>query len=221
MEPSWNLTSGLPRNTPEPIWAETPKLPAVGEKHGRHQLPRVDRHFRLASSLTSEAQVPSMAMAVFSQRNSKWLTSPASFGAGGGWQWGENRVIPKWFTRVETWTKTCVFPPFSSGLILTHDNFRGKTVGSSWETLVNFRAGEKCNYYVLMRHWILQGKHQRRKEERAPFGCPAREHFELALPRWSTCTLSLGCVREEYPDGQPAQKSTSASPRFLNLCSTG
>ena len=32
MEPWWNLTSGLPRTTPEPIWAETPKLSAVGEK---------------------------------------------------------------------------------------------------------------------------------------------------------------------------------------------
>ena len=28
----WNLTSGPPRTTPEPIWAETPKLSAVGEK---------------------------------------------------------------------------------------------------------------------------------------------------------------------------------------------
>ena len=34
MEPSWNLTSGPPRTTPEPIWAETPKLSAVGEKCG-------------------------------------------------------------------------------------------------------------------------------------------------------------------------------------------
>ena len=34
VEPSWNLASGLPRTTPEPIWAETPKLSAVGEKHG-------------------------------------------------------------------------------------------------------------------------------------------------------------------------------------------
>ena len=32
MEPSWNLTSGPPRTTPEPIWAETPKLSGVGEK---------------------------------------------------------------------------------------------------------------------------------------------------------------------------------------------
>ena len=32
VEPSWNLTSGPPRTTPEPIWAETPKLSAVGEK---------------------------------------------------------------------------------------------------------------------------------------------------------------------------------------------
>ena len=30
--PSWNLTSGPPRTTPEPIWAETPKLSAVGEQ---------------------------------------------------------------------------------------------------------------------------------------------------------------------------------------------
>ena len=32
VEPSWNLTSGPPRTTPEPVWAETPKLSAVGEK---------------------------------------------------------------------------------------------------------------------------------------------------------------------------------------------
>ena len=32
MEPSWNLASGPPRTTPEPIWAETPKLSAVGGK---------------------------------------------------------------------------------------------------------------------------------------------------------------------------------------------
>ena len=31
VEPSWNLTSRPPRTTPEPIWAETPKLSAVGE----------------------------------------------------------------------------------------------------------------------------------------------------------------------------------------------
>ena len=32
VQPSWNLTSGPPRTSPEPIWAETPKLSAVGEK---------------------------------------------------------------------------------------------------------------------------------------------------------------------------------------------
>ena len=32
VEPSCNLTSGPPRTTPEPIWAETPKLSAVGQK---------------------------------------------------------------------------------------------------------------------------------------------------------------------------------------------
>ena len=31
-EPSWNLTSAPPRTTPEPIWAETPKLSADGKK---------------------------------------------------------------------------------------------------------------------------------------------------------------------------------------------
>ena len=31
VEPSWNLTSGPPRTTPDPIWAEAPKLSAVGE----------------------------------------------------------------------------------------------------------------------------------------------------------------------------------------------
>ena len=40
VEPWWNLSSGSPRTTPEPIWAETPKLSAVGEKwkHWLHQL---------------------------------------------------------------------------------------------------------------------------------------------------------------------------------------
>ena len=32
VEPSWNLPAGPPRTIPEPIWAETPKLSAVGEK---------------------------------------------------------------------------------------------------------------------------------------------------------------------------------------------
>ena len=32
----WNLSSGSPRTTPEPIWAETPKLSAVGEKAEAH-----------------------------------------------------------------------------------------------------------------------------------------------------------------------------------------
>ena len=33
VQPSWNLTSAPPRTTPEPLWAETPKLSAVVEKH--------------------------------------------------------------------------------------------------------------------------------------------------------------------------------------------
>ena len=32
VEPSWNLTSGPPQTTPEPIWAETPKLSDVRGK---------------------------------------------------------------------------------------------------------------------------------------------------------------------------------------------
>ena len=46
VEPSWNLTSDPPRTTAEPIWAETPKLSAVGEqrqqnrKKGVHSLNR-------------------------------------------------------------------------------------------------------------------------------------------------------------------------------------
>ena len=32
VEPTSNLTSGPPRTTPDPIWAETPKLSAVGEE---------------------------------------------------------------------------------------------------------------------------------------------------------------------------------------------
>ena len=35
VEPSWNLASGPPQTTPEPIWVETPKLSAVGEKQRR------------------------------------------------------------------------------------------------------------------------------------------------------------------------------------------
>ena len=38
VEPWWNRVEPYlrqPRTTPEPIWAETPKLSAVGEKQGR------------------------------------------------------------------------------------------------------------------------------------------------------------------------------------------
>ena len=42
MEPSWNLASGPPRTTPEPIRAETPKLSAVGgEKKNTQVVPFV------------------------------------------------------------------------------------------------------------------------------------------------------------------------------------
>ena len=40
VEPSWNLTSGPLRTTPGPIWAETPKLSAVGEKPNGFGLPQ-------------------------------------------------------------------------------------------------------------------------------------------------------------------------------------
>ena len=40
VEPSWNLISRPPRTTPEPIWAETPKLSAVGEKEEKQHGPK-------------------------------------------------------------------------------------------------------------------------------------------------------------------------------------
>ena len=43
VEPWWNLSSGSPRTTPEPIWAETPKLSAVGEKKETQNLPQEKR----------------------------------------------------------------------------------------------------------------------------------------------------------------------------------
>ena len=36
VEPSWNLSSGPDHPGAYLIWAETPKLPAVGEKRGKH-----------------------------------------------------------------------------------------------------------------------------------------------------------------------------------------
>ena len=44
VEPWWNLSSGSPRTTPEPIWAETPKLSAAGEKRKGKKTKRVPRH---------------------------------------------------------------------------------------------------------------------------------------------------------------------------------
>ena len=38
VEPSWNLTSRPPRTTPEPTWAETLKLSAVGGKKKKHKV---------------------------------------------------------------------------------------------------------------------------------------------------------------------------------------
>ena len=45
VEPSWNLTPGPPRTTPEPIWAETPKLSAVGEKRRKKNTHRHTHRF--------------------------------------------------------------------------------------------------------------------------------------------------------------------------------
>ena len=45
VEPSWSLTSGLARTTPEPIWAETPKLSAVGKKAQRNRVFAFGRSF--------------------------------------------------------------------------------------------------------------------------------------------------------------------------------
>ena len=44
VQPWWNLTSGPPRTTPEPIWAETPKLSAVGEQSKNKSTPILIRH---------------------------------------------------------------------------------------------------------------------------------------------------------------------------------
>ena len=52
VEPSWNLTSGPPRTTPEPIWAETPKLSAVGEKHVK------TNKMRRTNTSTQDCKVP-------------------------------------------------------------------------------------------------------------------------------------------------------------------
>ena len=51
VEPSGNLTSGSPRTTPEPIWAETPKLSAVGGKHNTIAIARTS-HIAIATAIT-------------------------------------------------------------------------------------------------------------------------------------------------------------------------
>ena len=38
VEPSWNLTSGPPRTTPEPIWAETQSLQLLGNNNSNKQI---------------------------------------------------------------------------------------------------------------------------------------------------------------------------------------
>ena len=51
-EPWWNLSSGSPRTTPEPIWAETPKLSAVGgKKSALSTNPQRSFHFPHSSRL--------------------------------------------------------------------------------------------------------------------------------------------------------------------------
>ena len=52
VEPWWSLTSGPPRTTPEPIWAETPKLSAVGEKN--KQRSKQTHQFEPASQAVSK-----------------------------------------------------------------------------------------------------------------------------------------------------------------------
>ena len=80
VKPSWNLTSGPPRTTPEPIWAETPKLSAVGGKEKKNT-----RHHSITGLRASEGQDHG--------------DSPAALNA---WQVAQLRIAWRW-----TWPSIC------------------------------------------------------------------------------------------------------------------
>ena len=73
MQPSWNLTSAPPQTTPEPIWAETPKLSAVGEKTLNKLLPGLSRDNYLIKG--GEANVRSQILIIAPR---VWLVSGRS-----------------------------------------------------------------------------------------------------------------------------------------------
>ena len=102
VEPSWNpgrttLTSGPPRTTPEPIWAETPKLSAVGGKKTTNPLHErwVPAHSRaLRRGLLAPAQIGSprsRAPVPRWRRLSHGGPHPSSGFAGGGGEGGPAR----------------------------------------------------------------------------------------------------------------------------------
>ena len=142
MEPSWNLTSGPPRTTPEPTCAETPKISADGEKRPNKQNKKVSR-------------------AVF-----PILPPHAERSEDGGPDLGHSHGDPKkalkmmeargrqqnWAGAINVWCGEgfCLFPPFSGGpliFFLKKYIFRGgfHTWGGvhtgSWAKLFEFHTG--------------------------------------------------------------------------------
>ena len=85
VEPWWNLSSGSPRTTPEPIWAETPKLSAVGGKKQLAQAsspceppppPPPPRPGKVDCSLTGQ-----LLLRRLESDDAGWVHGPVAFGS--------------------------------------------------------------------------------------------------------------------------------------------
>ena len=114
VEPSWNLISGPPRTTPEPIWAETPKPSAVEEKTppqkkrihlgSPRKAPGRLRH-RQGEGLASDARPtsPPVALARFRlaprscpRGKKKHVLMPRAKKNSFTWLWFKTNEIPFW-----------------------------------------------------------------------------------------------------------------------------
>ena len=80
----WNLTLGPPRTTPEPIWAETPKLSAGGEQNQNPQAAKMvgGQEFVQAQKTNKPLKLP-----------------PKKLGSGPQTNWGHG-VISPFFVRI-------------------------------------------------------------------------------------------------------------------------
>ena len=149
VELSWNLTAGPPRTTPEPIWAETPKLSAVGEQPWVHtsclNCPKFIPIRRLYSDQEAEDAEDALNFYALRRRRTKQNTrAGVQLNLTGAWRqtWGNHDICIYVYVYIYIYVYIClcfVFLGFVSLFL-----FRGRSAvcfGHPFQLEDNFNVG--------------------------------------------------------------------------------